>query len=82
MRRWMMAKTRSPAEAKLTKKQREWLRHLRACQRSGSRVKEYAAEHKIPVQSLYQAAQRLRRLGVSSNTHPHEVRRHPPLRAL
>jgi hypothetical protein len=64
MRRWMMAKTRSPAEAKLTKKQREWLRHLRACQRSGSGVKEYAAEHKIPVQSLYQAAQRLRRLGV------------------
>ena len=48
----------------LTKQQREWLRHLRACHRSGRRVKDYAAEHGIPVQSLYQAAKRLRKRGV------------------
>ena len=59
-----MSSTRSAAEQNLTKKQREWLRHLRACRRSGSRVKDYAAEHGIPVQSLYQAAKRLRKCGV------------------
>ena len=59
-----MSSTRSSAQRKLTRKQREWLRHLRACQRSGRRVKDYAAEHGIPVQSLYQAAKRLRARGV------------------
>jgi hypothetical protein len=55
---------RAAAEPKLTRKQREWLRHLRACHRSGSLVKDYAAEHGIPVQSLYQATKRLRQRGV------------------
>jgi len=59
-----MASSRSAAEPHLTRKQREWLRHLRACHRSGSRVKDYAAEHGIPVQSLYQATKRLRQRGV------------------
>ncbi|MDH3213645.1 MAG: hypothetical protein OEM05_14265 [Myxococcales bacterium] len=59
-----MARDRSAAEPNLTRKQREWLRHLRACHRSGSRVKDYAAEHGIPVQSLYQATKRLRQRGV------------------
>jgi len=59
-----MASSRSAAEPPLTRKQREWLRHLRACHRSGSRVKDYAAKHGIPVQSLYQAAKRLRKRGV------------------
>ena len=59
-----MASKRAAAERNLTKKQRAWLRHLRACRRSGSRVKDYAAEHGIPVQSLYQAAKRLRARGV------------------
>ena len=59
-----MTSERSAAEPKLTRKQREWLRHLRACHRSGSRVKDYAAKHGIPVQSLYQATKRLRQRGV------------------
>ena len=59
-----MGSSRAAAEPKLTRKQREWLRHLRACHRSGSRVKDYASEHGIPVQSLYQATKRLRQRGV------------------
>ena len=59
-----MATSESAAERTLTSRQREWLRHLRACHRTGSRVKDYAAEHGIPVQSLYQATKRLRKRGV------------------
>ena len=59
-----MASERAAAEPSLTGKQREWLHHLRACHRSGRRVKDYAAEHGIPVQSLYQATKRLRQRGV------------------
>jgi len=59
-----MATSEAAAERNLTRRQRAWLRHLRACHRSGSRVKDYAAEHGIPVQSLYQATKRLRKRGV------------------
>lgn len=59
-----MASNGSAAEPGLTKKQREWLRHLRACRHSGSRVKDYAAQHGIAVQSLYQATKRLRKRGL------------------
>jgi hypothetical protein len=59
-----MTSAGSSAEPNLTRKQREWLRHLRACHRSRCRVKDYAAEHGIPVQALYQAAKRLRQRGV------------------
>jgi len=59
-----MAISESAAERTLTSRQREWLRHLRACHRTGSRVKDYAAKHGIPVQSLYQATKRLRKRGV------------------
>jgi transposase-like protein len=59
-----MTSSGSAAEPHLTRKQREWLRHLRACHRPGIRVKDYAAKHGIPVQSLYQAAKRLRQRGV------------------
>jgi hypothetical protein len=59
-----MGSERAAAGRSLTGKQREWLRHLEARHRSGSRVKDYAAEHGIPVQSLYQAAKRLRARGV------------------
>lgn len=59
-----MTSIRSAAGPRLTKTQRHWLRHLRACHRSGSRVKDYAAQQGIPVQSLYQAAKRLRKRGL------------------
>jgi len=58
----MARKTESARE--LTARQREWLRHLQTCHGSGKRVKDYAAEHGIPVQTLYQAAKRLRKRGL------------------
>jgi hypothetical protein len=61
----MGQKTR-PAAQTLTTRQREWLRHLHAIERSGKRVKDYAAEQGLPVQALYQAAKRLRKQGLLS----------------
>ena len=51
-------------ESALTARQREWLRHLRACERSGETIQGYAARRGLSVQSLYQAGKRLRRRGV------------------
>jgi hypothetical protein len=61
-----MSKRRSkePTESRLTPGQRRWLRHLRAAERSGETIKDYAARHGLSVQSAYQAGKRLRRLGV------------------
>lgn len=59
-----MGKKTTPAERARTARQREWLRHLRAIERSGQRVKDYAAEQELPVQALYQAAKRLRKQGL------------------
>ncbi len=53
-----------PPEARLTSGQRKWLGHLRAAERSGETIKDYAARRGLSVQSLYQAGKRLRRLGV------------------
>ena len=36
-------RSKEPSEAKLTSRQREWLGHLRACERSGETLKDYAA---------------------------------------
>ncbi len=57
-------RAKEPAEARLTPGQRKWLRHLRAAERSGETIKEYASRRALSVQSLYQAGKRLRRLGV------------------
>lgn len=51
-------------EARLTARQRGWLRHLRACERSGETIKAYARREGLSLQTLYQAGKRLRRLGV------------------
>ena len=59
-----MGKKTPPTARALTARQRGWLRHLRAIERSGKRVKDYAAEQGIPVQALYQAAKRLRKQGL------------------
>ncbi len=53
-----------PSEVRLTPGQRKGLQHLRAAERSGETIKGYAARQGVPVQSLYQAGKRLRRLGV------------------
>lgn len=47
----------------LTARQREWLRHFRACQGSGESMKVYAARHGFSPQSFYQATKRLRACG-------------------
>ena len=57
-------RSKEPSEAALTPGQRKGLQHLRAVQRSGETIKEYAARRGLSVQSLYQAGKRLRRLGV------------------
>jgi hypothetical protein len=60
----MVKREAEGSEAALTARQREWLRHLRACERSGDTVKDYASRRGLSVQSLYQAGKRLRRRGV------------------
>ncbi len=55
---------KEPAEARLTPGQRKWLAHLRAAERSGGTIKEYASQRGLSIQSLYQAGKRLRVLGV------------------
>ncbi len=57
-------RSEGPSERRLTARQREWLGHLRAAERSGETIKGYAARQSVSVQSLYQAGKRLRRLGV------------------
>ena len=57
-------RSKEPSEAALTPGQREWLQHLRAAERSGETIKDYAARRGLSVQSLYQAGKVLRRLGV------------------
>jgi hypothetical protein len=56
-----MGKKRS---AGLTPRQREWLRHLRACARSGETVRAYAKRHGFAEHGMYQAAKDLRQRGV------------------
>jgi hypothetical protein len=56
--------SKNSSEAGLTAKQREWLRHIRTCHRSGESAKTYAARHKLSVHGLYQATKDLRKLGV------------------
>lgn len=50
----------------LTDRQRFWLEHLRACERSGQSLKGYAAEHNLDVGALYEAKSRLKRKGLVS----------------
>jgi DNA-binding transcriptional MocR family regulator len=57
-------RAKEPSEVRLTARQREWLGHLRAAERSGETIQAYAAAHGLSVQSLYQAGKRLRRRGV------------------
>ena len=50
--------------ARLTDRDRSWLRHHRACEQSGLTAKAYAKQHQLSIQGLYQARKRLRSLGV------------------
>jgi hypothetical protein len=68
-------RSKVPAETRLSLRQREWLEHLRAARRSGETIKDYAARRGLPVQTLYQAGKRLRRLGMLE---PRNRRRREP----
>jgi len=54
----------STAENELTERQRYWLEHLRAAERSGEPLKAYAARLELSAHSMYEAKRRLRILGV------------------
>lgn len=47
----------------LTERDRYWLRHQRACDRSGLSAKAYARKHRLSIHALYQARRRLREMG-------------------
>ncbi len=52
-------------EAKdLTKKQRFWLTHLEACEKSEQSVTSYAATHGLSRRGLYSGRSRLQRMGL------------------
>jgi hypothetical protein len=46
-----------------TERDRYWLRHHEACEKSGLTAKAYARRHRLSIQGLYQARKRLRGLG-------------------
>ncbi|MFB3077560.1 MAG: hypothetical protein ACE1Y4_06090 [Lysobacterales bacterium] len=50
--------SQSPAP-ELTERQQYWLNHIRACDRSGQTIIDYAREHGINVKSLYSARKSL-----------------------
>ena len=64
-----MARRPDPVERKaelaLSERQREWLRHLRACERSGETIRQYGERKGLSVHRLYSARKRLRGLGIS-----------------
>ena len=64
-----MARRLDPVERKaelaLSERQREWLRHLRACERSGETIRQYGERKGLSVHRLYSARKRLRGLGIS-----------------
>jgi hypothetical protein len=63
-----MAGKRDQAEGVLTERQRHWLRHLQACERSGETIRRYGERQGLSVHSLYSARKRLRGLGISFGT--------------
>ena len=48
----------------LTEKQRDWLRHINACDSAGTTMKAYAEHHNIDVRQLYAWKGRLAKLGL------------------
>ena len=53
----------------LTEQQRYWLKHVRACEASGKRITEYAAENGLGVRAMYDGKRALVKKGVLSRTH-------------
>ncbi len=49
--------------ATLTERERYWLGHHGACEKSGLTAKAYARRHRLSIHALYQARKRLRAMG-------------------
>ena len=49
--------------ATLTERDRYWIRHHGACEKSGLTAKAYARRHRLSIHALYQARKRLRGIG-------------------
>jgi hypothetical protein len=47
----------------LTDRDRYWLRHQAACEKSGLTAKDYARKHRLSIHAFYQARKRLRAIG-------------------
>jgi len=52
----------------LKEHQRYWLKYIRACEASGKRITEYAADHGLAVRALYDGKRSLVKKGVLSRT--------------
>lgn len=55
--------SRGAAPRELTERERHWLQHLRACERSGGTAKDYAARKGLSLGAWYEAKRRLVRKG-------------------
>ncbi len=66
----------SDAEGRpLTERDRHWLEHIRACEASGQRMSDYAAEHGLEVRALYDGKRTLVKKGVLPRTHQNRFQR-------
>ena len=66
-------KQRPKAEKDLTERQRHWLRHLRAAERTGEPLKRYAERLGLSEHSMYEAKRHLRVLGVIAPVAPRKA---------
>ena len=55
----------SVIEARLSSKQRLWLKHLQVCEASGETLKGYAKRKGLSVHGLYGARRRMRLVGIA-----------------
>ncbi len=60
---------RDTKRATLTERERYWLEHVRACEASGKRITQYAADHGLGVRAMYGAKRALVKKGVLPRTH-------------
>jgi hypothetical protein len=77
----MTARRRSSkAEKDLTERQRYWLKHLRATERSGEPLTAYAKRLGLSAQSMYEAKSRLRAYGLIAPAIAHKTSKTAPSR--
>jgi hypothetical protein len=62
---------------RLTERDRYWIRHHGACEKSGLTAKAYARRHRLSIHALYQARKRLRALGALEAGAPRPSKANP-----